>query len=311
MNVEDAIGRWRGILPIFGVDSRFLSGRHGPCPVCGGTDRFRFDDKDGRGSWFCSKCGAGDGFALVMRMKGWDFKQVAAEVEAIVGNVPPDQVDRRQRSEDSLRDAMNAVWTAGVLIEAGDPVGKYLAGRGIRPSTYPRALRFLEKCRFQDGDKASWHPAMLAKVTGPDGKPCTVHRTYLTAGGAKAAVPEVRKLMAGKLAKGCAIRLAPVAPKIGIAEGIETALSASVIWSMPVWAAVSATMLMQWEPPASVTEVVVFADNDKSYAGQSAAFALAHRLAAVKHLTVSVEMPTDAGTDWNTVLMDDTRSRAA
>lgn len=301
VNVAETYGRWRGMLPMLGVDSRFLTGKHGPCPVCDGTDRFRFDDKEGKGTWICSKCGAGDGFALVMRLKGWDFKEAAAEVQALIGKVPPDATPRRETNEQRLRDAMNAVWQAGVLVEAGDPVGKYLAARGIRLSAFPPALRYHEKCRYQ-GDEASWHPAMLAKVVGPDGKPCSVHRTYLTANGTKAALPEARKLMAGKMAKGCAIRLAPVAPKLGIAEGIETALSASIIWNMPVWAAVSAGMLMQWEPPASVTEVVVFADNDKSYAGQSAGFALAHRLAAVKGLTVSVEMPVDQGCDWNDVL---------
>jgi hypothetical protein len=37
--------------------------RHQACPVCGGSDRFRFDDKEGRGTWFCNQCGAGDGLA--------------------------------------------------------------------------------------------------------------------------------------------------------------------------------------------------------------------------------------------------------
>ncbi len=35
--------------------------RHGPCPCCGGKDCFRMDDLEGRGTWFCNQCGAGDG----------------------------------------------------------------------------------------------------------------------------------------------------------------------------------------------------------------------------------------------------------
>ena len=58
------------MLPTMGVDARFLTGRHGPCPVCGGTDRFRWDDKDGTGSFFCSGCGPGDGFMLAERVTG-------------------------------------------------------------------------------------------------------------------------------------------------------------------------------------------------------------------------------------------------
>ena len=61
-----ARGRWRGILHSLGMDERSLSGKHCPCPLCGGKDRFRFDDKDGRGTYYCSGCGAGDGVKLAM-----------------------------------------------------------------------------------------------------------------------------------------------------------------------------------------------------------------------------------------------------
>ena len=63
---EAAHGRWPSILSALGLDERALSGRHGPCPMCGGKDRFRFDDKEGRGTYFCSGCGAGDGVQLAM-----------------------------------------------------------------------------------------------------------------------------------------------------------------------------------------------------------------------------------------------------
>ena len=52
---EAAIDQWESILPALGIEVP-KRGRHGPCPVCGGTDRFHFDDKDGRGSWHCRKC---------------------------------------------------------------------------------------------------------------------------------------------------------------------------------------------------------------------------------------------------------------
>ena len=40
---ERAVGRWKSILPAFGVTPQQLTGKHGPCPLCGGKDRFRFD----------------------------------------------------------------------------------------------------------------------------------------------------------------------------------------------------------------------------------------------------------------------------
>jgi hypothetical protein len=64
-----ARGRWQTILPALGVDTRYLSSGHGACPGCGGSDRFRFDDRDGCGSFFCSGGGSkdtfGDGFELL------------------------------------------------------------------------------------------------------------------------------------------------------------------------------------------------------------------------------------------------------
>src|SRR3954452_9391985 len=84
---ERARGRWLGILIELGVSPKLLANRHGPCPMCGGTDRFRFDDKEGRGTWICNHCGAGDGPELVKRMANVDFKGAARMVEGIVGKV--------------------------------------------------------------------------------------------------------------------------------------------------------------------------------------------------------------------------------
>ncbi|WP_250206017.1 primase-helicase zinc-binding domain-containing protein, partial [Escherichia coli] len=46
--VKAARGHWAQILPALGVN--ILKNRHQPCPVCGGKDRFRFDDQEGRGT---------------------------------------------------------------------------------------------------------------------------------------------------------------------------------------------------------------------------------------------------------------------
>jgi len=60
--------RWEEILFQLGIDLPRLN-KHGPCPCCGGKDRFRFDDKDGRGTWFCNQCGNGDGLDLIVKVK--------------------------------------------------------------------------------------------------------------------------------------------------------------------------------------------------------------------------------------------------
>jgi hypothetical protein len=79
-----AQGRWRDVLGRFGVRGGLLEGRHGPCPGCGGKDRFRFDDLGGAGTFVCSQGSgdllSGDGLKLLGHVKGWDWKRCVKEV---------------------------------------------------------------------------------------------------------------------------------------------------------------------------------------------------------------------------------------
>ena len=53
-----ATGQWESIIfSLSGV--KLAKNKHSPCPICGGKDRFRFDDRDGRGTWICNQCGGG------------------------------------------------------------------------------------------------------------------------------------------------------------------------------------------------------------------------------------------------------------
>jgi putative DNA primase/helicase len=298
---ERARGRWRHMLPMLGVDSRHLNGKHGACPFCGGKDRFRFDDKQGAGTWICSQCGAGDGFGLLMRLKGWDFKAAADRVEEIVGKAPVDLKKGDSRSDQQLREANNRLWTSGKPVRYGDTVSRYLEKRGIALEAFPSSLRYVDRCRYQTDGEPAYYPAMVAKITGPDGAPVTLHRTYLSDLGEKAPVAAPRRLMPSKLVSGCAVRLSPPGPVMGIAEGIETALSAGILHGVRTWAAINSAMLMRWEPPAGTQAVIVYGDNDALFGGQSAAYALAHRL-SVNGLVVSVEVPPSTGADWNDCL---------
>jgi putative DNA primase/helicase len=294
---DRARGRWSGILLALGIGETFLSGKHGPCPLCGGKDRWRWDNREGRGTWICSQCGAGDGVALVMRRNGWEFSEAAKQIEAVIGSVSTD-APKCERSDRDKRDAMNKLWVSSKSVEANDPAGRYLLRRaGL--SSYPSSLRTAYNVRYQS-DCPSFHPAMIAMVTGPDGAPSILHRTYLTVDGHKAPVIAPRRLMPGTFAKGAAIRLARAGEALGIAEGIETALSASALFGVPCWAAVSAGMLTAWQPPSEAKRIIIFGDNDAGYGGQAAAYALASRLRSDER-AVEVRIPADVGADWNDV----------
>lgn len=74
-------GQWSTVLGNYGC--QLPSGRkHGPCPVCGGKDRFRFDDKNGRGTWFCSQCEpqSGGGLLLLSRFINKTVMETAKEL---------------------------------------------------------------------------------------------------------------------------------------------------------------------------------------------------------------------------------------
>ena len=97
MTILDAArGRWPDLLQqLGGLAPSQLTDRHQPCPLCGGRDRYRFDDQDGTGSWFCNQCGGkdhtgggGTGMDLLMRCTGWEFAEAAKHIEQHLAVIP-------------------------------------------------------------------------------------------------------------------------------------------------------------------------------------------------------------------------------
>jgi putative DNA primase/helicase len=108
--------------------------------------------------------------------------------------------------------------------------------------------------------------------------------------------------MMGAMPMGASVRLFPPAEQMGVAEGLETALSASILYNAPVWSTLTEGLMSEWQPPTVAKLIFIFADNDASFAGQAAAYTLAKRLKH-KGLDVMVEMPPRVGEDWNDILM--------
>ena len=290
-----AQGRWHSILGVLGMDERALSGKHGPCPMCGGRDRFRFDDRDQRGTYFCSGCGAGDGVQLAMGITGLSFRDVAVEVERIAGTVKP-TATRTERSDEDKIAVLRRTFRESKPIERGDEAYRYLAGRGLSVYDLPESIRLHPGMAYRDDGKVlGTFPAMLATVTAAAGQAVSIHRTYLQ-DGRKARVSAPKKLMQGLPLPGAAIRLTPVSRTLGIAEGVETSLAASELFEVPVWSCISTSGVESFDPPKGVGHVIVFADNDANFAGQAAAYRAAHRL-TLKGYEVEVVIPAMNG-DW-------------
>ncbi|WP_244590416.1 AAA family ATPase [Xenorhabdus stockiae] len=79
---------WQNLLPACGIEIP-AKGKHGACPVCGGTNRFHFIDDHHHGNWHCRQCDApnyGDGLDLVARTNGISILEAAkiiANVQAL------------------------------------------------------------------------------------------------------------------------------------------------------------------------------------------------------------------------------------
>lgn len=244
----------------------------GPCPECGGRDRFSLNTR--KGVFQCRRCGnAGDVIALVMWLQRVTFPQALTWLCGPSQDLSPEE--RRARAEKIARHARErekaeaqfraraiadarAIWKQGVQPE-DTPVRDYLTRRGIARDLYPRlpvSLRFHPDLPFMVQDAPGHYreihrgPAMLAAVQGPDGRFCAVHRTWIDLARPKGKaviadpvtgeVQPAKKVLGSK--KGGAIRLFPGGgPVMVMGEGIETTLSACVAGAVPgasYWAGV-------------------------------------------------------------------------
>lgn len=300
VSAKDACaGRWRGILPQVGVPASSLTGKQVPCPKCKGKDRFRFDDLDGRGTFYCNACGAGDGFQLVSLMTGMSNREACRRAVELAGGVNFEKPRPMIRSEDAYR-AMLSLWRSSKPVTPQDDVGRYLGSRGIVLPPCD-SLRYAPAVNVTGEDGYTTLPAMIARVRDACGDSVNIHRTYLL-DGAKAPISAVRKLMStGKVEKdtGCHIELCDAAAEMGVAEGIETALRASQRFAMPVWSAINTNYLEQFQPPAICRKLHIYGDADLKYGGQKAAYALAYRLVTrPSPIEVVVHIPGTLGKDW-------------
>lgn len=132
---EAARGRWRSlILPALDITVPDNTRRHAPCPVCGGKDRFRFDDQDGRGTYYCNQCDphAGDGFDLVRKARHLPFRETLPLVAGVLGltatacqstrrPVPPPivRIDRKARAFQFELAGLDLRLRAEKILEAG------------------------------------------------------------------------------------------------------------------------------------------------------------------------------------------------
>ena len=292
-------GRWKAILIRFGVLAEFLDGHHHPCPICGGTDRFRFDDQEGTGSWFCNQCTpqAGYGLQIVQGIFQCSVSEALDRVGSIIGSIPLVSAIPVKNKIDP-RPGLNKLWLLSNPLTGNDMVSLYLHSRGLVLT--PQNIRYNKSCYEPDSNRRM--DGLIARIQNVDGKPIGLHRIYLE-NNRKANIIAPKKIMpATESLRGSSIRLFSSRNKffeagvLGVAEGIETAIACSHYFQIATWACLTSTLMPSWLPPKQIRRIFVFGDNDPNYAGQEAAYKLGHLLHS-KGFISTVLIPDELG-DW-------------
>lgn len=242
------------------------------------------------------------------------------------------KIQSRMESNEQKRKAYTAglahrhqqTWNECFLMTSKNalPAWQYLQGRQLN----------INKKMLIDGDSIRFHPALpyynedqelegnfpaiVAAIRDVDGNLITLHRIYLSKG-EKEDMPYVAKakkmmpIPEGLDVNGGAIRLGDPFEEgyLGIAEGVETALSAFRATGIPTWSTVNATLMKSIEIPEGVHTVLIWADLDRSLTGEIAANYLKNVLEE-KGIKVGILLPKYAipeeakSLDWNDVLVD-------
>ena len=224
-----------------------------------------------RRAYHCFGCGAGgDAIKWLTLMEGMTFEEAVRALlnDYVPRGVPmtrpafaPVPVDEREPNVEA-----RAIWdkaqpAKGTLVES------YLKARGIRvPPAYWSELRFAP--RLYHAMTKQHFPAMVARLSDDRGFMC-IQRTFLDPSAPKKADVMPNKMTLGMM-RCAAVRFGEPDEMLGLAEGVESALSARVLYSIPTWATLSCVRLKQIEIPKTVRVITIFGDQDK--AGKAEAF---------------------------------------
>ena len=152
------------------------------------------------------------------------------------------------------------LWKASVPI-AGTLAEEYLLARGLSPP-YSKALRFNPATILGSGPTKRIMPAMIAAAENDIGV-TAVQRTFLDPEDVlRKPVPNPKASLG--LIGSAAIRLAPATDELGLAEGIEDALSAMEWFGTPTWALGGVERLAFVAIPERVRRVIVYADRGRA-----------------------------------------------
>lgn len=300
-----AKGRWPEVFDYFGLPP--VTGKNhykGECPICQRRGKFRIDDHDGQGTWICT-CGSGDGMSLLMQTQGKAYGVLCSEIDKLLGNDYRHEKAPVNSSSESKRRRVISKFSKLVSLR-GTTAASYLNQRSI--TRLPAdAVKFCDRERHN----GRVFQSIWSLATDDKGELCYLHRTLLD-GDRKANIGDSAKRLASlqdekylDYARSVAVRMFPTASTLGIAEGLETALSCHQVYGVNTWAVVNSGFMKKFRAPAGVRHLIIFADMDKNSAtGQAAAFECAHANLIAKNDIERVTVRWPDNGDFNDMLMN-------
>lgn len=298
-----AADRWPTVLAGLHIDVPDSPRRHAPCPACGGSDRFRFDD-GGRGSFICNQCGAGDGLDLIKRVNNCDTTEAAQLAADVLGidyrTVKQDEAtasqkreqmkaesqqreqerQRRKLAEIEQRRGLFVSHWQGLAETAFEGESEYLMNKGLVGFTFPV---------LPDG-------SLLLGLVDESGT-VTAAQTITQQG--------EKRLLAGSAKRGAyhAVNAADAPQSVLIAEGLATALSVHLI--RPEALTVCAIDAGNLQPVAQAmhqrypnAQIIIAADNDIKPGEPNTGKDAAEKAAKAVSGWVALP-PTVKKADWN------------
>ncbi|MFX1739852.1 primase-helicase zinc-binding domain-containing protein [Paraburkholderia sp. A1RI_3L] len=319
---------WISTLMSYGIAASYLTGKACACPVCGGDDRFTYDNKLGRGDWICRQCDdgrpmAGDGLQLIARVNRIGLFRLMRQLDG--GSPPPPArrsanvnapAPKRWASPEFAAKWLNGIWNSARLQAVGDLSMRYLHERvpGLTAGPSPALRLGMLEYRHDDKVLGKW-PGIVARFELPDGRLGTLHRTFLdpvkpekatiVAPDGEILDSKLNGMTLNPLAGGAVRLMDPVDGEIGVGEGLETVYGAHMDSGVPVWYCLNRIQLSQFVVPEGmgIKVVHVFMDFDhvdpktRQSPGVAAAMMLAKRLRAEGY-TVVLHRPKLRGTDF-------------
>jgi hypothetical protein len=175
----------------------------------------------------------------------------------------------------------------------GSPAKLYLEKRGIQAAS--SALRFHPRTPLGPKGRTKFLPALIGAVSLDEG-PVAIHRTFLShTGEAKADFAQPKRAL-GALGQAAVRLFAPADGKLGLAEGVESAMSAYALTGISTWATLGNERFGLVSIPESIKELHLFVDHD---AGGELAAARALEAYAAPCRKILIRKASALGADWN------------